>query len=336
MKRILSFILCAAILSTALSACSGDGSTREERATALTICGFDVPYEMLRYTAINALRDRRDAGLVVPEGFIDTEEGKKINRELLDDALAALCITYGVFGLAKERGIDPFGDSIDDLVEVRFEEKTAAYTSDEELTDALAASGMNRSVLRTLVRYETVYTELFEDLKAKGDIETNKAELEKIFASDDFICVKVLRFSTERHTIEECRALAEKAVEDLHGDTADFDEYVDDHGEMVDMFKNRDGLYVCRGIWHEELEDAAFALSPGEISAPVEFSGGVDIMLRCEKSDEYLREHFTDLVGVYEEGTFRRAIEGAVDSAANSAELPGNFYDRSVFDMKVG
>ena len=334
MKRILSFLICAAAL-LALCACSGDGSTKEERETALTICGYDVPYEMLRYAALNALKDKKDAGLTVPEGYIGTEEGKEMNRELLDEALAALCITYGAFGMARDRGIDPFGDAIGELVEANLQEKVAAYSSEEELKSALAESGMNKSVLRTLLRYEAVYTEVFDDMKGKGDIATDRAELEKIFAGEDFIAVKVLCFSTERHTIEECRSLAEDAKAALAGG-ADFDEYVDGHGEMLEMFKNRDGLYVCRGIWRSEIEDAAFALGIGETSEPVESPDGVRILLRCEKTDEYLENNFDTLKDTYEEGVFRRAVEDAVDKATASVSLPEGFYDRSVFDMKVG
>lgn len=335
MKKTLSFILCVSLIAAALCACSGDKSTKEERETALTVCGYDVPYEMLRYAALNALNDQKSAGLSVPEGYIGTEEGKEKNRELLDEALAALCITYGVFGMAKDRGIDPFGDAMNDLVEANMQEKVAAYTSDEELTAALAKSGMNRSVLRTLLRYEAVYTEIFDDMKEKGDIATAKDELQKIFEGDDFIAVKVLCFSTERHTIEECRALAAGAVEALDAG-ADFDEYVDEHGEMLEMFKNRDGLYVCRGVWRKELEDAAFALSTGERSEPIESPDGVRIMLRAEKSAEYIEENFDSLTDTYEEGVFRRAVEAAVDKASASVSVPGDFYDRSVFDMKVG
>ena len=325
----------AALLASALSSCGKDKSTKEESETALTVCGYDVPYEMLRYTALNALRDKKAAGLSIPEGFIESDEGKKLNRELLDEALAALCITYGIFGMAKDRGIDPFGEAIGELVEAKLMEKTAAYASDEERNAALAEAGMNLSVLRTLVRYEAVYNEVFDDMKQKGDIATDKAELEGIFKSDDFIAVKVLCFSTERHTIEECRSLADTAAAELEGG-ADFDEYVDAHGEMLDMFKNRDGLYVCRGVWREEIENAAFALAVGEMSEPVESPDGVRLLLRCEKSDDYIAEHFDSLADTYEEGVFRRAVEAAVDTATASVELTEGFYDRNVFEMKVG
>lgn len=334
MNKILSVFLCAAIILS-FAACSKLGSTREEKATALTVCGFDVPYEMLRYAALNALNDKKTAGLVLTEGFEETEEGKKLNRELLDEALAALCITYGVFGMGSERGIDPFGDAIDALVEANLAEKTAAYESESELKKALADAGMNLSVLRELIRYEAVYNEIFDDMKEKGEILTDEEDLLAVFESDAFIAVKVLCFSTERHSIEECRALAEKAGKELK-DGADFDEYVDAHGEMLEMFKNRDGLYVCKGIWQKALEDAAFALDIGDISDPVETSDGVRIMTRCEKSDEYIEKNTGSLTDTYEEGVFRRAIEEAVDKATASAVVPEDFYDRSVFEMKVG
>lgn len=327
MKKILS-VLFTAILTLSLFSCTSLESTEEEKASALSICGIDVPYEMLRYTAMNALAESR-------QGTASDSADGDLNRTVLDEAVQALCVTYGCFVLAEERGIDPFSESIDSLVASTLDEKTAEYNSDRELRKALAEAGMNREVLRTLIRYEVLYSEIFEDMIKKGDIVTDKDELRGIFGSDDFIRVKILCFSTQRHTIEECRELASNAAKALEGG-ADFDEYVNGHGEMLEMFKNPDGIYVCRGIWREEIENAAFALDVGEMSAPIESPDGVRILLREEKSAGYIDENFDTLQDTYEEGIFRTTMEKAVEKAAAGVVLPDGFYDRSVFDMKVG
>ena len=334
MRKILAVALCAIMLAALLGSCGANlESTAEEKATALRIAGFDVPYEMLRYAAMNELSDYRAKNTsAVIEG---NDALANLNRELLDGAVDALCVTYGCLALAKERGIDPYGDeAIGALVDSSLLEKSAAYASDSEFKKSLAESGMTKNVLRTLLLYEALYAEIYDDMLKKSDIVTDSDELRSIFAGDDFICVKVLCFSTERHTIDQCRELAAEAEAELKAG-ADFGEYVDSHGEMLEMFKNTDGLYVCRGIWREEIEDAAFALGVGEMSGPIESSDGVRILLRCEKSQKYLDDNFDSLRDTYKEGVFRVAMEKAVKAAADSVELPGGFYDRSVFAMKI-
>lgn len=328
MKKILSVLLAAA-LAFALVSCTSLESTESEKEIALSICGIDVPYEMLRYTAMNALSHSK---ISLAES---DSSGGDLNKKLLDEAVQALCVTYSCFVFAKDRGLDPFSEVVDSIVSNTLDEKTAEYDSDRELKKALAEAGMNREVLRTLLRYEVVYNEIFEDMIKKGDIVTDQDTLRDIFESDEFIRVKVLCFSTQRHSIEECRELAATAEEALR-DGASFDDYVDAHGEMLEMFKNTDGLYICRGIWHEEVENAAFALAAGGMSAPIESSDGVRILLREEKSSDYLEAHFDTLRDTYEEGTFRIAMEKAVEKAKAGVVLPDGFYDRSVFDMKVG
>ena len=331
MKRLLALAL-AAILFTFCSCGTSLESTAEEKATALRIAGFDVSYEMLRYAAMNALSDYR---LKHYDAVIDGNDGlEKLNRELLDDAVDALCTTYGCLALARERGIDPFDETIAAIVDSTLLEKEAGYSSDGDFKASLTKSGMTKNVLRTLLLYEALYVEIYDDMLKKGDIISDDEALRDLFAGDDFICVKVLCFSTERHTIEECEELAAKAEEELDAG-ADFDKYVDRNGEMLEMFKNTDGLYVCRGIWREEIEDAAFALEIGERSEPVVSPDGVRILLRCEKSDEYLAENFESLKSTYKEGVFRLAMEKAVQSASEQVELPADFYKRSVFEMKI-
>lgn len=117
-KRILSTIL-AMLLVLSLFSCTSLESTKEETETALTICGMDVPYEMLRYAAMNTLFDRRSSG-----NTVGTDQD--INRELLDEAVRVLCVTYGCFNFAKERGIDPFSEAIDSMVASTLDEKTDA------------------------------------------------------------------------------------------------------------------------------------------------------------------------------------------------------------------
>lgn len=337
MRRVTSIFLVFSLIICALGLFSckdgSTGSTKEDTQTVLRINGIDVSYEMLRYAAMNVLNDRLSRGYSVPDGTGD--DVREQNAGILAEATDALCVTYGAFALAQKYGIDPFGESVTALAESKLAEKAAEYDGDEAFRDGLAASFMTRNVLLDLLRYEAVYSEIFEKMLSDGVIETNDDALRAIFDSDAFRRIKILCFSTERHTIAECRALADTAAADLEAG-ADFDEYVKSHGEMLSMFANPDGIYICRGIWEKPLEDTAFSLAIGEISEPIESADGVRILLREEKSAVYLKKNFDTLRETYEEGVFRIEMETAVDNARSHVEKTDKFNEISVFGMKMG
>ena len=75
------------------------------------------------------------------------------------------------------------------------------------------------------------------------------------------------------------------------------------------MFSNKDGYYLCRGMWESVNEDAAFALKIGEISEIVESDAGYSIFLREEKDEEYINAHYDELCETYTRAQFSLLIE---------------------------
>ena len=142
-----------------------------------------------------------------------------------------------------------------------------------------------------------------------GEIVTDREKLREIYFSDEFIRIKELMFSVQKHSARECRALADEAEEALRAG-ADFDSYVNKNGESLFMFKNSDGYYITRGIWDIALEDAAFSLGIGEISG----------------------ENESTLFDTYREGVFRRKIEDAVAGITLEKEPLCSEY--TVYTMK--
>lgn len=333
MKRIISLALAAMIILCAVS-CTSLESTAEEKKVVMTVAGYDVAYEVFRYAALNCLDEAlADGKTELTDEFIASEAGKALEESVKSEAAERLKTIYGVFALGEKYGIDRNSEAIAALVDSNMESNEAQYESKKDFKASLTESHMTKNVLRVTEEFTVVYDEIYNEMLECGDIVTDRDGLNKIFASDELVRIKELCFSTERHSIEECRTLAAAAYGELKAG-ADFDAYVDAHGESLTMFKNHDGHYITRGIWEKSLEDAAFALSVGEMSEPIETSDGVRILLRAEKSGDYIEENFDTLRDTYEEGVFRRAVEDAV-SEAGVVPAQG-FAEISVFEMRNG
>lgn len=190
---------------------------------------------------------------------------------------------------------------------------------------------MTKTVAHTVAVFDTVYSEIYEAMLNSGEIVTDREKLREIYFSDEFIRIKELMFSVQKHSAGECRALADEAEEALRAG-ADFDSYVNKNGESLFMFKNSDGYYITRGIWDIALEDAAFSLGIGEISGVIEGGDGCRILMRAEKESSYIDENESTLFDTYREGVFRRKIEDAVAGITLEKEPLCSEY--TVYTMK--
>lgn len=308
MKKLLSIALCAVIIFTFVS-CTKLESTDEEKTVVMQIGGFDVPYEMLRYAVMNAYDDHiASGGKELTAELSATDEGKALNDDIMSNAKESLRTVYAVFALGEKYGISRDSEAISALVDANLEAQRAGYESDKEYKKALEESHMTMAVARVTLEFDAIYTEVYEAMLAAGDIESDPDKLKEIFMSDEFVRVKELLFSTEKHSAEECRALGEKALAEITAG-ADFDEYVQKNGESLFMFSNDDGYYICRGIWDEALENAVFALGIGELSDVIVTDDGARLFLREEKSEAFIDKNLGDLTDTYTEGVFRRLVE---------------------------
>ena len=315
MKKLTCIALCAFIILAFVS-CTNLESSKKEKETVMQIGGFDVPYEMVQYAVMNAVDDHSaSGGKELSAEYLRSDGGKALGDEIMAEAVESLKSVYAVFALGEKYGISRSDGAIEALVDANYEEERKSYGSDKDFKKALEESHMTAAVLRVTLEFDAVYSEMYEVMLDRGDIETDAGKLKEIFASEDFIRVKELLFSAERHSAEECKSLGEKALSEIDSG-ADFDSYVQEHGESLFMFNNDDGYYICRGIWDKELEDAVFSLDIGEVSEVIVNESGARLFMRAEKSTAYIEDNFDKLKETYTEGAFRRIVEAQLDETA--------------------
>ena len=331
MKRIISAVLCA-VMILSLAACTSFKSSKEESAVVMNCGGYSVTYETWRYFTLKALDERKEnAGLEITDEFIASDEGKALNESILAEADESIKSLYAVFALAKEYGIDIENEAIIESANAAVESQEASYESKRAYKKALEDEHMTKTVAHTVAVFDTVYSEIYEAMLNSGEIVTDREKLREIYFSDEFIRIKELMFSVQKHSAEECRALADEAEEALRAG-ADFDSYVNKNGESLFMFTNSAGYYITRGIWDIALEDAAFSLGIGEISGVIEGGDGCRILMRAEKESSYIDENESTLFDTYREGVFRRKIEDAVAGITLAKEPLCSEY--TVYTMK--
>lgn len=210
MKKISAIIAAAAMIFT-FTACTSLDSTKEEKEIVMTVGKYEVPFEMLRYTALNSLNAVVSSrGIELTDEFTASDEGKKLNEEILSSATEQLKTIYGIFELGETYGIDRLDDTFSSIVDMKMKEAEAQYESKKDFKEYLTSSYMTRDVMRVTNEFTEVYDEIYNRMIDSGEIVTDEDKLISIFESGEMIRIKELCFSTERHTIEECRSLAEK------------------------------------------------------------------------------------------------------------------------------
>lgn len=296
-KKIICIFVCILAVISALTSCSPLASTAEEKKIVMTVGEYEVPYELYYYVTMNLKKD-------LP---------KATDEEIKEEAFEMLSEMYAVFSLAEDFGIDSedkyIASIVDDASLLAIEE----CGGKKEYKEALAKNYMNDSVFRFLKKHSQTADELLSAIIESGKYPTKESALKKLFASDEFICVKqilvmsensiasadeTLYLTGEKHTDEEARKIAAEARDKaLAGE--DFDALVNKYGESLYMFNNKDGYYVCRGMWDKANEDAIFALKIGEVSEVIESPSGYSVFVRCDKSDKYIESHINDLANDY-------------------------------------
>ncbi len=346
--------MAAVIASAAVLAvsCGTDlSSTKEESRTVLTVAGYDVPYEMYRYAAGMHLRDRLDVSSAdaEKEGFsvadatakLSDNEKKEIADQVKADAIETLTEIYSLFAVAKQEGIDPFGEMINELTDMEMTELRASYEDDEEYVETLALYNMNHSVYTLLTRYEIVSDRLYEKYVKDGKIDRSDEAAIEYMMGDGSARAKQILISFERHSEEEAERLAKEIsatvksqciAEDGTVDEEKFDELTDKYGEDLFMFKNRDGYYISRGYNDREFEKAVFGMNVGEIADPVRISAGYSIILRAPKDPEYIKENIGTLKEAVLTGIYRGILEEySADVEIGEAE---GFAKIDIYSMK--
>ncbi|MBR4961088.1 MAG: peptidylprolyl isomerase [Clostridia bacterium] len=299
-------------LSLLFTGCSPDlSSTKEELTPVMVIGGYEVPYELYRYVAMNHRSDYEN-GLDEAEAAALWlgDEGKALLEALEADTVDTLKNLYVTISLAAEYNLTPDSTIINETVSTRMDEIYESYDNDmDAYLDTLEPYYMNDSVYRFLTQDTVLTEELFYAMLNAGDILSNEDALRAKIQSDEFIRIKqILIGSDNGKTPEENRALAEKIHAELKKG-ADFDALIDQYGEDLYMFNNDDGYYIIRGNRYEAFEEAAFSLQIGEFSDVVETPAGFSILKRYEKDSSYLDAHFDALCQEYFDSAYNALLQ---------------------------
>ena len=317
--KVISAALACVIICAGLVSCSDPlKSTEAEEVIVMTVGDFEVPYEFYRYLVLNYKQE-----IGSEEEWADSEKVEALTKELEKKVEDSLRSFYAVFELAKENGVYTDNDVVKAAIDAALKATRNGYKNDKEYVADLAKGFMNHSVYALMQSNSVCSEELYYALMNNGKIEAGEEQLKKIVFGDDFIRIKqilvvgeshskasdgTVYVPEETHTDAEALAIAETALEKARAGE-DFDTLVSQYGESFHMFSNKDGYYICNGMWDDVNEDAAFALEIGEISDIVESSAGYSIFLRCEKDEEYLNTHYDELCENYTRAQFALLVE---------------------------
>ena len=156
------------------------------------------------------------------------------------------------------------------------------YGSEEAFEAEIAKLGMRRETYDRVARSNYLYQNLYQLYNTEGSA---------LFASDEDLAV----YAAEQNYITADHILL--ATKDMTTGEALTDEYSEDPGRE----SHPTGYTFTTGSMVQEFEDAAYALSEGEVSEVVESSFGYHILLRLplDKSaaaDEVREEYFTNFI----------------------------------------
>lgn len=333
-----SAALSAGLLSLALllSGCSGDklASTKEESTPVMKVNGYDVPYELYRYVAMN-YKNQYETGLdeaAAAELWLG-ESGKALLTELEADTTDTIRKLYATLSLAAEYSLTPDSTLINETVATRMDEIYESYENDTKAyLESLEPYYMNDNVYRFLTQDQVLTEELFYAMLNGGDILSDKEALQDLIESNSFIRVKQILIASDNGNPPEENLAKAKEIHAQLQSGADFDTLLGEYGEDLYMWGNDDGYYIIRGNRYEAFEDAAFALEIGEYSDIVETEAGYSILMRCEKDPQYLKTHFDELCQEYFDAAYNALLQEHL-ATLTVEELPA-LENYTIFNME--
>ena len=192
------------------------------------------------------------------------------------------------------------------------------YGSEEAFEAEIAKLGMRRETYDRIARSNYLYQNLYQLYNTEGSALYASDEDLAVYAADqNYITADHILLSTKDLTTGEAltdeqkaekKALAEEIKQKLDACEGDIDELTALFQELADQYSEDPGRETyptgytfTTGSMVQEFEDAAYALSEGEVSEVVESSFGYHILLRLplDKSaaaDEVREEYFTNFI----------------------------------------
>jgi parvulin-like peptidyl-prolyl isomerase len=307
---------------TMLISCSGsvlDGasSTEDELRIVGTVGEYEVCYDELYYLimACSSIMANKYG-----EDIWETEESAaKYENELRKNVLERITSNYAVLLLCEEYGIKNvlsdrdaikyvnkqidsvlYAIAISNGIEVTFKESASGkvkynYTGDglqrtNEIFDKmLAEEHLTERVMRLTLGVEFAFEQLSRTLTGeKGEIIFSAEDIEDYMFSDKFIATRHIFIQNDKgDSIDDNRRIAEDLLAQYKNGEPMDKLLGSKYNEDVSMTSYL-GYYFTYGEMDKTYEDAAFALSVGEVSDVVETEDGFFIIERLEKSSTYM------------------------------------------------
>lgn len=192
------------------------------------------------------------------------------------------------------------------------------YGSEEAFEEEIAKLGMRRETYDRVARSNYLYQNLYELYNTEGSALYASDEDLAVYAADqNYITADHILLSTKDLTTGEAltdeqkaekKALAEEIKQKLDACEGDIDELTALFQELADQYSEDPGRETyptgytfTTGSMVQEFEDAAYALSEGEVSEVVESSLGYHILLhlpldKAAAADEVREEYFTNFI----------------------------------------
>jgi parvulin-like peptidyl-prolyl isomerase len=153
----------------------------------------------------------------------------------------------------------------------------------EELEELLKQEGISKEDLKdTLLRFNV--PDIMVNLEVREKISVTDEEAAERFASnrekyrvEESFAIQEIVLTQEGRTAQELKDLAAKVVEELRGGTS-FNELVVKYSQAPSRFNDGKIGPLKRGELAADLEAAALALKPGEVSEPLPTKAGIHII----------------------------------------------------------
>lgn len=370
MKKIIALILAlAAILS--LASCNRNKgyppvkSTDEEARTVMTLSidgdTYEVKYELYR-TFFLTYKSQVDGG--------DSSVWQGANKDVYVERINELILNriteiYAAFAVCERIGFDVYSKDVENKIKenVRISVEGGSYGSStiggyesyDDYLAALKASNMNYSVQALLFRYaiavdaiDTHYigTASSDDVDinlTEGAIKYTRDDVKAFYNSDE--CVRVLRSNfqkaiaydpiekayTLKARFEEAAASAE-SLEDKEKAVA---KAIIDNGFFSNPGEVKAGFVIGRYSlergYYGDMTDAAFAISEGEVSDPIEVVMGLEnslyILYRTYKSDEHFDANYDEIKNAYLTNYVGKISHGVAEELKSSVSYTEHFVN---------
>jgi len=305
-KKIMKILAAAAlVLSLSILSSCGDASaivksTKDDKKVVMTIDDYEIPLEIAEYFMVNCADDISADGTHVEDlNAIDWTVAENSGK-LKDRVTYLLAERYAILKLAAEHGITPEDSTIKNQVDIEFMNYVNEYEDESGFHDDLVNMNMNDAVLRFLLTTEICQSQLYYKLIDEEIIPSTDEQLMDEMMNKDGSMIRVKHIFIKKDDDGDNAPEYDLAVslQKRAASGEDFDALINEHGEDWQMYANPDGSYIVKHQNLIEFEDAAFALSLGEISEVVETNIGYSVILKLEKEEDYVQKHFNELCDV--------------------------------------